>query len=377
MTAADYVVVGLLLTDIISAVVNGTAYDGVNMLGVTGLRLVAPYFIIRSALESPKMRQQALMVLVGSVVLILFFALIELRFRPQFYIEIMRALGISDPYPDYPLMRYGVFRARASFFHAIDLGNSAVLIFALITILASRSAVALHRLWIAAGLGGSVALVCAALSFTSFLATLVALTLFVLLSKSRLARRYLVGIVLVLILTGAGMTMRLVGRPLGERPDDDDATLSRSYWIRQMIVQRSFEAATVAGPFGVGYEESRALELESVDNAYILIAIQRGWVALGLWLALPLCIAHRASKGLRRARSPTQLRAIAAGMSGVLAIMIAMYTVFFGFVYSNLLWITMAFTLNAAQASDSVPRRRRAPERVGPAKLNAAAELIR
>ena len=90
----------------------------------------------------------------------------------------------------------------------------------------------------------------------------------------------------------------------------------------------------------------------------------RGWVALLLWLALPIYLAVLASRGVRRARSRWQAQLIPAGFSAVVGTMIAMYTVWFGFVYAQLFMIVLALTVNATQAA--LHPGRRGPPAISP-----------
>ncbi len=368
VTPVDVVIASLLLTYAISAITTSDVPSMISTLGSFGLEFVAPYFIVRFTCERPDVQRQALLVLVAAVFTMLFFAVIELRLWPDTYNNLLVAVGLDDPGPRFTMHRFGFFRARGPFFHPIDMGNSAVLIAASIAMIAWRASRGVSRLWLVYTLGATFLLLLFSLSFTCFVGGFAAAALYLMLLKVRPARRLLVPIVLALIVAGFAMTLRIASQPLGERPPESAEDLVKSYWIRQLIVHRSIDAATTAGPFGWGYELWKVYKLDSADNAYLLIAMQRGWIGLGLWLALPVCVARQAARGLRRSRDPAHHRAILAGFSSVVGVMVAMYTVFFGFVYSNLLMVAMGLTVNAAQARGTVRRRvrRRVAAPMGP-----------
>jgi hypothetical protein len=367
----DAVVGSLLVAYLISAFSTGGARSAVSMLGLIGLELVAPYFIARCTLDRPSVRAQALRVLVPIMLVITLFVLLELRLWPYTYEDIMMSLGLTGLNIRMALIRFGLFRAKGPFWHQIDLGNSAGLMLAILAVLAWRFRGHLRDRWIQMGLGASAVSSLAALSFSSLLGLGSGLLLFFGLDRIRPARRLLVPLVLVLIVAGFAVTQHLSTAPLGERPDMDADPLVQSYYIRQLIVHRSWEAATTAGPFGWGYELAEIYDLDSTDNAYLLIAMQRGWVGLGLWLALPVCLAAMASRALRGTWSRAHTRAILAGFSGVIGTMVSMFTVFLGFSYASLLMVMVALTANAVQARK--PRRARARRRRIPARSQEAA----
>ena len=147
---------------------------------------------------------------------------------------------------------------------------------------------------------------------------------------------------------------QLAVSPIDEAAPEEGA-FAGSFWNRQQVIQNSWNSVKRAGLFGFGdmlpEEVTRGRSFHSVDNAYLLIAMSRGWVALGLWLALPVCLAALASRGVRRARSRRQVQLILGGFSAVVGTMIAMYTVWFGFVYPRLFMIVLALTVNESQAA--------------------------
>jgi hypothetical protein len=357
-TFVDYIVALLLVAYVISNVANGKVWSGFSVLGTMGLALAAPYFIVRSTFEQRSVQRQAVAVLIVVIAVISIFALIEMRLWPWYYANLLSDIGLAEPINNRPFRRF-LFRATTSFLHPIDLGNSAALVFAAIIILARRSATPLARPWILAGLVAALLAWFAALSYSSYFGLAAGLCLYLILDRFGRARRLLVPGVLVVILVGCIFTVNLASAPLGERPANDAPPLELSYWVRHAIISRAWEGVKTAGLFGWGIHLDSVVEMQSVDNAYIGIAMRKGWVALGLWLALPIRVAAVASRGLRRARTRQQIQAILVSVSAVVGTMVAMFTVWFGFVYASLFMIVVALAVNAAQATGSV--RARAP----------------
>jgi hypothetical protein len=199
----------------------------------------------------------------------------------------------------------------------------------------------------------------AALSFTSFLGFAAAAALYLGLSVVRRAQRHLALAVALLIVAGVIYTAAVGTAPLPERPEGASA-LRDSLWVRQLIIREGWELAVSAGPFGWG----RLVEvgiLESVDNAYLLIAIQRGWIAIGLWLCVPLLLARQLAKALPRLPARALRRAALLGFCGVIGTMVAMYTVYLGGVYQSLLVVQIALTVSLSQLRRTVAVRTPAP----------------
>jgi hypothetical protein len=195
----------------------------------------------------------------------------------------------------------------------------------------------------------------AAGSFTSFLGLASGLCLYLVLSTVPSAKRFLMLGVATLIALGFAYAANAVNEPLPERPVGESA-LDRSLWVRHLIIKRSWQTAATAGAFGWGRGVNirEMVSLESLDNAYLLIAIERGWVALGLWLALPLCLAAMVSRTLRRVRTRYMSRSILAGFCASIGTMVALFTVWLGLPYSSLLMVMLALTVNTAEAAAPV-----------------------
>ena len=359
-SSLDYVIVLLWFAYVISAVLRDSLYTGVSVFGGMGLSLVAPYFIVRCTLERKRTQREALFMLVATIAIIAFFALIEWRLWPYTFLRQLNNLGIGGFTGGRLIPRFGFFRSVASFSHPIDLGICAALVLAAIFILANRCGVGTRNAWIRLGLGMALVAWLLSLSFTPYLGLAAGLCLYLVLSTVPSAKRFLTVGVATLIALGFIYTAYVASTPLQEIPVDG-STLSASLWARHTIIKLAWEPAATAGAFGWGIEGTGNFGIRGFDNAYLLITTQRGWVPLGLWLALPLCLAATVSRALRRARSRSMVRSILAGFSASIGVMIAMFTVWLGFVYSLLLPVIIALTVNAAQAAAPVRRTSRRP----------------
>jgi hypothetical protein len=127
----------------------------------------------------------------------------------------------------------------------------------------------------------------------------------------------------------------------GRDADQVGQSVTDSMFIRAKIVQHSWPFASTAGLFGYGNTIRHSqLALESVDNSYMLFTMRRGWVFIALFLMVPVVLALRAMRAFGRAKLKEQWMPLAVGVSVILGIMTAMYTVWFGFAYS-VMWTMM------------------------------------
>jgi hypothetical protein len=350
-TVVDGLFVTLLVAYVVSALTTEDLWAGVSIFGSSTLQLVAPYFIARSTLRSRTVQLEALAALVGSILFIACFGLIEMRLWPQTYAQILAALGLSETPSPWMAQRFGLFRARSSLLHPIDLGNSGALVFAAIFMLAHRSGIGVGNVWVRLGLVGALVASFSGLSFSSFFGLGAGVCLYLAIATFPFARRLLAPVVVVLIAVGFLYAAHIANEPLPERPIGE-SQIAGSYWIRQLILHQAWEHAASAGPFGRGMLlDVGELDLESIDNSYLLLAMQRGWVSLGLWLALPVCLGALASRAARHSRSGESMRAILCGFCATIGTMVAMFTVFFGFVYASLFVTIVGLTVGAAQAA--------------------------
>lgn len=365
-TWTDLIVLLILTAYVLTALTTGSLRSGMNAFATTSLDLVYPYFLARFLLERPRTQRQMVLVLIGSSLVILAFALIEFRLWPGYFYGLLSAFDLGHPDPGGALGRFGYFRAMVSFGHPIDLAISGALIAVTIRMLALRCAPPVPRRWVQAGLGAAIVSSLTGVSFTAFTGIASALVFYWAVGRIRLARRLVVPGVALIILSGFLYTWNQARQPLPERPKDGGSSLELSTWSRNFVIHQVWEAATSSGPFGWGERLAENYEFESVDNAYLVFALLHGSVGLGLWLALPFCVMRVGLRALRGARTRRRHHVTLLGMATVLGTMVAMFTVWAGFVYATLFMIVIALTLNVAQAREAPRPRRAAAQREAP-----------
>jgi hypothetical protein len=358
----DLIIVVLLFEYVLSTLLTEGTRAAVSVFGSTSLWLVVPYFVVRCTLEQKSTQREALFALVAAIAVIGCYALLEFRLWPHTFLLQLNKLGIGEFTGGYAHRRFGFFRAVASFAHPIDLGISAALVLSLIFILATRSGITTRNSWVRLGLAMAVAATLTSASFTPYMGLFGGLSLYLLLRTVPSGRRFLTPGVAILIGLVFAYTAYVAHAPLPEQPIAG-STLEGSRWTRHHVIKQAWEPAATAGAFGRGVEETGELEIKGFDNAYLLITSQRGFVGLGLWLAIPLSLAAIVSRGLRRARSRSLAQSIVAGFCASIGTMIAMFTVWLGFVYASLLPVMLALTVNASQSAATARRlsRRRSP----------------
>jgi hypothetical protein len=349
LLSVDKLFLGLLLAYVVSAVSTEFVYTGVSIFGSLLLQLVAPYFIARISLEQRSLQREALVVLAACSVIVAVFAVIEFRLWPNTYAWLLAQTGLGVRYVDFAFSRFGFFRASSSFWHPIDLGNSAALLGALVAILGLRTGLGLRPTWLRLALAAAFVSWLTAGSFTSFIGLGSGAALFLLLRALPRTRRHLAAGVLAVIAAGFSYAAVLANAPLPDM-SEVEGTFAMSFWVRQLILHEAWAQASSAGLFGWG-RLVQVGSLESIDNAYLVIAIQRGWLALALWLAIPVALASLVSRALRRARSDVEASALLLGFCAAFGTMLAMFTVWLGFAYQSLFVIVLALSVSTAQAT--------------------------
>jgi hypothetical protein len=326
---------------VIGAIANDKLWTGVNAAGEQFLGFLAPYFLARVAFQNAEARRIALRSCLIAAFVIAFFALIEVRLRPYFYSRMLKPLGLFTATNTMVLHRFGLMRALTTFNHPIDMGNGCLLLTGLIAIFATTTKVGLRNFWVRLGLCAALGSAFCSLSFTAFMGLFSAIGLFVLFWYFRFSMRVLPLVYIAIFLGGLAATTYMNSMKLSEETPED-ASLSSSLWMRATIVQNCWPFCADAGALGWGKKIKKdQLDLESVDNSYLLFIMRRGWLFFAVFMCIPLALCYRGAKAYARTWSPHQRLPLIVGVTTVLAIMVAMFTVWFGFVYSILWVITM------------------------------------
>jgi hypothetical protein len=217
-----------------------------------------------------------------------------------------------------------------------------------------------RRLGFRLAIGSAVAGILFALSIGPMISLAIAVGLFAGLRYFRMTRAMLPVGVIIAIAVGFLFMQRLAHEELGDRPD---GAVEGSAWVRKRIVQDSWELAAHAGAWGIGRQiDPAVLPIESVDNAYLLFAMCRGWVFTGIWLVLPVLAAWRIGKSLMcrlpgsatPATGQQHLLPIAAAGSAILAMSFAFFGVWAGWQGETytVLWLALiGCTMTAADTA--------------------------
>ena len=136
----------LALSCVLTGMVTEYVYTGVSIVGEQFLGYLAPYFLARTLFHSAEMRRRALWICVTSAFIIAFFTLIEIRLWPYFLSRTLKSFGLFTGSNGEVLWRFGLMRAQTTFDHPIDMGNSCLLMAAMIAIFAMTTSVGLKNL---------------------------------------------------------------------------------------------------------------------------------------------------------------------------------------------------------------------------------------
>lgn len=337
LNLVDGLILALTGSAMITSMITEHLYTAVSTAGSYFLTFVGPYFLARVAFVSPRNRERALWGILFCLPVLVLFALIEVRFWPHFYMDLLSRFKIYQEATDVAMRRYGFFRAQVSFAHPIDFGNASVILLGMVYALAGSTKVGLRNTTVRAALLGLLVCALTSLSFTSYIALAALGAIFFTMRWFRLARTMLVSGVILGIVGGVMVTGWFL--TVNPNSNDDAGALEGSVRNRALIIQSSLDKAKSAGPFGFGSNLSQEeLGIESVDNTYLLLIMRQGWVYIAMWLAIPLVLAWRGGRALKRCMNGNEQRPVIGALATIFAMMVAMYTVWFGFTYA-LLWM--------------------------------------
>jgi hypothetical protein len=345
----DWIVIAIWLSSIITAISTEKLYTGVSTTGSLFLTYVAPYFLARTAFHSMELRRTILWVLIGCALIIGLFALIEFRLWPYYYQRLLISLRLPQQIAEEGVGgRFGFFRAKVSFSHPIDLGCAALVIMAMVGMFSTVTSVSLRSKTVWAAMGAMALAVVASISFTCFLGMAAALGVYFLLTFVPWLRTRLHWVVLGMFVVGLMFHSYMM--TTSSVSSWDQSPLERSFRVRALIVQNTMGVLREAGLFGFGGTLRRSdIDLDSVDNSYMLLGITRGWVGLGLWLLIPVCVAARVSRAMAVCKNSAQQWPMVVAFSAIMGTMVAMYTVWQGAIYGTLWHLLIAFTMTASE----------------------------
>lgn len=338
----DTIVVLLLISSLITAWSTEEFETGVNMFRTEILRWIGPYFLARLLFRSLETRRLALYMLIALIGFIFIPAVIEFRLQPYFYLHVMQDLGLIHHVPAMAYARMGFFRVSGPVEHPIYFGNMCLAMLGMTAVLARTSGVKLRNPWVVMALLAAFACIVMSISFTPYMGVAAGCVFLFLLMAIPLSRKLLVLITLVIVGGMFTYTYHTAHTPLGDKPDDP---LAASLYIRRMIIVESWNKSLHAGPFGWGrnlYADTtdEDFELASVDNTYMQFTMTRGWVYTTLWISIAVFFSLRMTLAFGRVNHRSQIFPLAVSTATVLGLMVSMYTVWAGALYT-VVWAMM------------------------------------
>jgi hypothetical protein len=340
----DVIFVLLVISSVITALTTeGTQYfdSGINAFRNNFLTLAAPYFLARIVFRDWQLRRAALVALIAMLAIISVLALIEFRLWPYFYLHMLQAIGMNNKIQPMAYTRFGFNRVSGTVEHPIYFGNMCVVLFGMIAVLAKTSGVPLKNPWVTTALFASLGCLVTSISFTPYVGAISGIIAFSILMLVPFTRKLLFVGTLIFAASLAAFTYNTATQKLGEKPDGE---LEGSYYTRKLIVVQSYRKAATAGPFGYGFEpdfsDDEEYQLTSVDNSYMQFTITRGWVYTLLWTSIAIFFAWRANRAFFNITHPSQVFPLAAATATVLGLMVSMYTVWAGAIYT-VIWTVM------------------------------------
>jgi hypothetical protein len=359
----DWIVLALSGSAVVTAVVTEQVWTGVSELGYQTLEWALPYFVARSAFYDARLRGLALRMLVVIACVHAGFGLVEMRLWPHTY-EWLLSMFQLCPAPSrvMAMQRWGFFRAESALRHPIYFGNMCLTMLGLIVALSWLGG-GMSRLAVRAGATAALVGLVTSLSFGPFGGAVACAATLGVVYFARWTDRFLGPAAIAVVAIMLAFTVRTATTPLGPKPDD--GTLAASYYTRQLIIRNSWDMATTAGPFGHGKRIDKSqLDLESVDNAYLLYALTRGWVYVGLWIALPVTASFVGTRALSKCRNDRERFPVAVCVATTMGVAMAMYAVWAGWhgMPGTLLWafgIALLVTVDdmlGVRATTALPR---------------------
>jgi hypothetical protein len=343
--SVDIIFFLLLISATITAWTTEVFETGINTLRTDFFTLTAPYLLARIVFKDWQMRRAALHVLIGVLAIISVAALIEFRFQPYFYLHVLQSLGMGNKIQAMAYVRYGFFRVSGPVEHPIYFGNMCVGLLGMIAVLARTSGVRLTNGWVATALFAAVGCIITSISFTPYLGMIAGSAYFLTLIIFPFTRKLVLPLTLLGIAAIFAVTYHVANTPLGEKPASE---AGGSLWTRKQIIHESWAKARDAGPFGYGIradftdqdDKDDNFDLKSVDNSYMQFTLTHGYVYTILWISIGVFFSLRVTLAFMKIRHPSQVFPLAVSTATVLGLMVSMYTVWAGALYT-VIWVIL------------------------------------
>jgi hypothetical protein len=357
----------VVLLQLASVAATGFLTEGfeimVNAFRTDLMRLAVPYFLARIVFQDWSPRRLGVYALAVTMPIVALAALIEFRLSPLWYQHQLQAIGMGNTVLAGHLTRWGFNRVTGTVDQPIYFGNMAVVLTGMVVVLARTSGLRLRNPLVLGTLASTLLCLATSLSFGPIFGCICGATALVGLmtyppSRQLVLPATLFGIVFLSGYTWHVATTTQAGDIVIHGEGVAEGALDASSNIRKEIIRQCWPIAWSSGPFGLGLHAEflniDGFDLASVDNSYLYFMMTRGWVYTALWIVVAPLFAWRAGRALQRTADRGQLFPLAAGTATVLALMVSMYTVFAGALYT-VVWMimlglsnTLIDTVNAA-----------------------------
>lgn len=339
----DWLVVLLSITTIITGYVNGNLWTIVSSCGSETLHWLMPYYMARLAFTDVTLRRHMALILSAIAVCLAAASVVEWRLRPLIVAKILNQLNLSNVDSTFVQGRFGFFRAMVTGEHPIDFGNMGILLCALIPALAVTSGLGLRDNRIRFGTIAAAGMLMTSMSFSSYSGAILAIVTFLGLRYVYRSEILLVPGILAMFVAGFVATSYLLDFNLATLAvNEESAQIEGSFYTRVEIIQKTWSTyGESAGFFGYGDKvDGRMMMLKSVDNSYMLFLIRRGWAHLITRMLVAIAIGVIGTRMLLGQRGESARFPTAAIVAALVGTLVAMYTVWFGFIYA-VLWTCM------------------------------------
>ena len=347
----DLMLVAVMGIAVLSNVYHKGAWEGVSTAGNEGLLYLGPYFLGRLALFDRDVRAASLKILSAISLALLLPALVEWRLYPMEFSRALEQLGITEKlYNQMTMGRFGFYRTMVTFPHPIDTGNAMALVAGMIAAFAYSTGRSLRDPKVYVPLAAALVVALTSMSFTTFMVLGLAAGLVALMAWVPRAAGLLVPLVICMYLAGVAATIYLINTP----PDINEDGSYGSFTMRHIIVQATWKHGAEGNFLGLRDVDEvlrgeADLHHASVDNAYMLFILERGWVYFLAFTLLPLALAVPAGRALRNLPPGRQRLPLMIAFAMIVSTMAGMYTVYFGFSYAVLWMMTLGLTVSMAQ----------------------------
>ena len=341
LCSIDIVFILLLISATITAWKTEYFETGVNTFRTDLLTLTLPYFLARVVFADLEMRRLALTVLISVMALVAFCALIEVRMVPYFYQHILQSLELGNKLNGFSYSRYGFFRVSGPVEHPIYFGNMCLGIMGMIAVLVKSTGASLRNGWVATALFACFGCIVVSISFTPYMGCIAGTLALITMIAVPFTRKLIFPGTLLLAVALFSYTYHEAHTPLGDKPEGE---LPGSIYTRHMIIIESWKKAEAAGPFGLGirpiFADDEDFDLKSIDNSYMQFSVTHGYIYTSLWSSIGLLFAWRVGSAFRKIRHPSQVFPLAAATATILGLMVSMYTVWAGALYT-VIWVIL------------------------------------